>query len=166
MALPGISTDPADGELDARLAGLLETAHRVWSSPDERRRMRAFGWRPAVAEGVLKREWHGLRVRVSASELRAARPEGAAVRWCADRGVIVVDGDRGQTPAPEVLEVVRGLLEMIGAYERWVEAREGRKERISRAADATSDRRTVNALSEARRIQRMLQVTGRARTTG
>ncbi len=166
MALPGISTDAADHELDSRLAGLLETAHRVWSSPDERRRMRAFGWRPAVAEGVLKREWHGLRVRVSASELRAEGPDGAAVRWCADRGMIVVDGDRGRTPAPEVVGVVSGLLGLIGAYERWVEAREGRKERISRAADATSDRRTLNALSEARRIQRMLQVSERTRTRG
>ena len=36
--------------------------------------MRAFGFRPAVEPGVLKREWRGLAVRVGDHGITAARP--------------------------------------------------------------------------------------------
>jgi hypothetical protein len=160
MVLPSVTSEPADPEIGERLNGLLGAAHAVWASPSERRRMRAFGWRPAVEEGVLKREWHGLNVRVSARELLAERPGGATLCWRSDTG-LTVDGGLGFAPAPATLDVVNGLLGLIGAYERWIEAREGRKERIGRApAAANSDRRPVNALAETRRLQRMLQVSG------
>lgn len=166
MTLPGITSDLADPEIGDRLSGLLGAAHAVWAAPSERRRMRAFGWRPAVEEGVLKREWHGLNVRVSAHELWAQRPGGATLVWQPDTG-IAVDGGAGFVPAPAALDVVNGLLGLIAAYERWVEAREGRKERISRApTNGSSDRRPVNALAETRRLQRMLQVSGRSSRAG
>lgn len=167
MSLPAFDGISGDPEIGQRLARLLETAHRIWSSPDERRRMRAFGWRPAVEEGVLKREWHGMNVRVSDEELRAEIPDRATVGWDAVRHAIVVDGEEGLPPTPPVLEVVSALVGLIGAYERWVEAREGRRERIDRAkTDGAADRRTVNALAETRRLQRMLHTSGRSRTRG
>lgn len=149
----------ADGEpgerVDDRLRRLLEAAHRLWVSPDERRRMRAFGFRPAVEPGVMKREWHGLAVRVSSAGIRAARPGEGELAWvAADRSLLLngqpFDGGAGG------LGLVEGMLDLIAAYERWVEAREGREERIQRARAAFPDRRPMNALAETRRLQRML----------
>jgi len=37
---------------------------------------------------------------------------------------------------PEGLGLVEGMLDLIGAYERWIEAREGREERIQRGRAA------------------------------
>ena len=87
-SLPSYARRRADDDrMDERLRGLLEATHRQWNSPDERRRMRAFGFRPAVEPGVLKREWHGLAVRVSAGGMRAARPGAGELAWIAgDRG--------------------------------------------------------------------------------
>ena len=70
-----------------RLVPLLDATHQVWSSPQERRRLRAFGFRPAVEPGVLKREWHGTQVRVGPDALRVVAngvnalhsPEKAAI---------------------------------------------------------------------------------------
>ena len=45
--------------------------------------MRAFGFRPAVEPGVLKREWRGLAVRVSDAGIRAARPGRGELAWIA-----------------------------------------------------------------------------------
>ncbi len=93
--------------------------------------MRAFGFRPAVEPGVLKREWHGLSVRVSVGGMRAARPGEGELAWIAEGRTLLLDGE----PYPgggAALALVENLLDLIAAYERWVEAREGREERIQR----------------------------------
>jgi len=163
-SLPSYGAGSGDHDaFDARLPALLEATHRQWSSPDERRRMRAFGFRPAVEPGVLKREWHGLAVRVSLSGIRAARPGAGELAWIADSRTLLLDGE----PYPgggAGLALVENLLDLIAAYERWVEAREGREERIQRGRTGPPDRRPVNALAETRRLQRMLQAPrGRSR---
>jgi hypothetical protein len=121
--------------LAERIASLIATAHAQWSALDERRRMRAFGFRPAVEAGVLKREWRGLQIRA------------------ADRSLTVGDAPFA---LPEHETIADVLLELIREYERWVEAREGREERIRRGRDISRDRRPVNALAETRRLQRAL----------
>jgi len=155
-ALPSYADDPAGDGVNDRLRSLLEVTHRQWTSPDERRRMRAFGFRPAVEPGVLKREWHGLAVRVSLAGVRAARPGEGELAWLADGRTLLLDGQpyAGQSPGTGLVE---SLLALIAAYERWVEAREGREERIQRGRSLPSDRRPVNALAETRRLQRLLQ---------
>jgi len=159
-ALPSFGSGADAKEISERLLGLLETAHRVWSSQDERRRMRAFGFRPAVEEGVLKRDWRGLGIRVSATGLRIAEPGVGELAYTATDRMLLLDGGAFR-PTPAALGLVNDLLDLIGAYERWVEAREGRRERIQRAAPGTNDRRPMNALAETRRLQRMLQSGGR-----
>lgn len=153
----------ADGGADGRLRELIESTHLQWTSPGERRRMRAFGFRPAVEPGVLKREWHGLSVRVSESGLRAARPGAGELAWVASDRALLLDGE--PFAGRSGVDLVQELLGLIGAYERWVEAREGREGRIQRTAEARPDRRTVNALAETRRLQRLLH-TPRARGRG
>ena len=151
---------PDDDGIEGRLLGLLEATHRQWISPDERRRMRAFGFRPAVEPGVLKREWHGLAVRVSAGGVRAARPGSGELAWLADSRTLLLDGE----PYPgggAGIDLVENLLDLISAYERWVEAREGRESRMQRGRSTASDRRPVNALAETRRLQRLLQTPRR-----
>jgi hypothetical protein len=159
--LPSYADGPASDGMPERLLSLLEATHRQWISPDERRRMRAFGFRPAVEPGVLKREWHGLAVRVSLAGVRAARPGEGELAWLADGRTLLLDG-QPYTGQASGLGLVEGLLALIAAYERWVEAREGRDERIQRGRALPSDRRPVNALAETRRLQRLLQ-TPRAR---
>lgn len=124
--------------------------------------MRAFGFRPAVEAGVLKREWHGLAVRVSARGLRAARPGLGELAWVAPEGVILLDG-RPYAGGPEGLPLVESLLGLIAAYERWIEAREGREGRMERAREAFPDRRPMNALAETRRLQRLVHTPSRRR---
>lgn len=157
-ALPSLTIGTDDDEFVDRLRSLLESAHTLWSAADERRRMRFFGFRPAVEPGVLKREWHGMGVRISASALRVARPgAGELVYRSADRTVLL-DGAPFEVTAPG-LELVRQLLDLIQAYERWVEAREGRQGRISRGQTASgADSRPLNPLAETRRLQRILQI--------
>jgi hypothetical protein len=153
---------PDDDGMDGRLRTLLEATHGQWNSPDERRRMRAFGFRPAVEPGVLKREWHGLAVRVSAGGVRAARPGAGELAWLADSRTLLLDGE----PYPgggAGLDLIESLLGLISAYERWVEAREGREGRMQRARTGPADRRPVNALAETRRLQRLLQPPRRGR---
>lgn len=147
----------ADGGngIDERLRSLLEATHRQWLSPDERRRIRAFGFRPAVEPGVLKREWHGLAVRVSAAGVRAARPGEGELAWLADSRTLLLDGEPFAGSA-RGMRLVESLLSLIAAYERWVEAREGRDERIQRGRAGLPDRRPVNALAETRRLQRLM----------
>lgn len=161
-SLPAFA-DPAPGDgMSERLGALLEATHRQWNSPDERRRMRAFGFRPAVEPGVLKREWHGLAVRVSAGGVRAARPGSGELAWLAAPRTLLHDGEPyvGRTAG---LELVESLLDLIAAYERWVEAREGREGRMQRARSLPLDRRPINALAETRRLQRLLQGPRRGR---
>jgi hypothetical protein len=157
-SLPPLGGDGQADEFTVRLGMLLETAHAVWSSPEERRRMRSFGFRPAVEPGVLKRDWHGMGVRVSATTLRVARPgAGELVYRSGDRAVLLDGSPFSSTEAG--LDLVRQLLDLVQGYERWVEAREGRQERIGRVANVgTPDRRPINALAETRRLQRLLQV--------
>ena len=163
-SLPSYADGGSDAPVDGRLRGLLETTHLVWTAPEERRRLRAFGFRPAVEPGVLKREWRGLSVRVSASGIRAARPGRGELAWIAADRALLLDGE----PYPggrAGLDLVQELLDLISAYERWVEAREGREGRIRRSVEAFPDRRPMNALAETRRLQRMLH-TPRGRGRG
>jgi len=146
--------------MEERLRALLEVTHRQWTSTDERRRMRAFGFRPAVEPSVLKREWHGLAVRVSAGGMRAARPGEGELAWLAETRTLLLDGGPFAGSA-EGMRLVESLLGLIAAYERWVEAREGRDERIQRGRAGAPDRRPVNALAETRRLQRLLQTPRR-----
>lgn len=165
------SSNGAGEPIVARLTELLASAHRVWSAPDERRRMRAFGFRPAVEPGVLKREWRGLQVRISAFGVRATRPGDGELLYVATESshVLTLDGrplSEAAGTVPSSSSLIAGLLDLVGAYERWVEAREGRRERMGRAArQSASDRRPLNALAETRRLQRILQ-TSAARRRG
>jgi hypothetical protein len=145
-----------------RLPGLLDAAHRQWSSADERRRMRAFGFRPAVEPGVLKRDWHGLAVRVSGTGVRAAMPGTAELAWSASDQSVLLDGEP-YADTPKGIALVETLLDLIGSYERWVEAREGREGRIERGRAAFPDRRPVNALAETRRLQRLIHTMSPSR---
>ena len=120
--------------------------------------MRAFGFRPAVEPGVLKREWHGMSVRISGSTFRAAKPGAGELVYRADDRAVLLDGEPFEVTQLS-LDLARQLLDLVEDYERWVEVREGRKGRIDRVANlSTHDRRPVNALAETRRLQRMLQV--------
>src|SRR5262249_32693760 len=82
-ALPDEPAEP--GALD-RLPDLLEAALRVWSDPAERRRMRAFGFVPALQSGVLKRDWHGSQVRVAQGRLVVRAPGWGGLDVRAARG--------------------------------------------------------------------------------
>lgn len=137
----------------ADLVDVLDSAHLVWSSPAERRRMRFFGFRPAVEPGVLKREWHALAIRVSPALVRASWPGVGELEYRAAERALYLDG-APFAPSPPGMELVHQLLDLIHAYERWVEAREGRDERIQRGR---IDGRAVNPLAETRRLQRAMQ---------
>ena len=163
-SLPSYADGGSDAPVDGRLRGLLETTHLLWTAPEERRRMRAFGFRPAVEPGVLKREWRGLAVRVSDSGIRAARPGRGELAWVAADRALLLDGEP-YAGGRAGLDLVQELLDLISAYERWVEAREGREGRIQRSVEAFPDRRPMNALAETRRLQRLLH-TPRARGRG
>lgn len=154
-SLPSYADGSEQDRMEVRLPGLLEATHLQWSSPAERRRMRAFGFRPAVEPGILKREWHGLAVRVSTAGVRAALPGAGELVWDAAERAVMLDGEPYRN-TPGGLALVESLLDLIAAYERWVEAREGREERIERGRSALPDRRPVNALAETRRLQRLI----------
>ncbi len=156
-ALPHLSSGDDHGGLVEELTTILASTHLVWSHPDERRRMRFFGFRPAVEPSVLKREWHGITVRVDPDRLRALWPDGGELEFRAADRAMLFDGapfradDRG-------MALMQHVLDLIQAYERWVEAREGKSERISRGR---VDGRAVNPLAETRRFQRAMQVRRR-----
>ena len=157
------ASGPADGDRTAaiveRLVPLLDSTHQVWSTAQERRRLRAFGFRPAVESGVLKREWHGTQVRVGPEALRVVANDGSGeLAWDPQRGLTLDGGPFTATPSGIGLaDAINGLIQ---GYERWVEAREGREERLRRGHWSAADRRQVNALAETRRLQRLL--TGKA----
>lgn len=141
-------------EISERLVPLLDSTHQVWSSPQERRRLRAFGFRPAVEYGVLKREWHGTQVRVGPDALRIMGQAGGELAWRPVSGLTLDDGPFAPTAnGIELADAVNGLIQ---SYERWIEAREGREERLRRGHWSAADRRQVNALAETRRLQRLL----------
>ncbi|MCB0881823.1 MAG: hypothetical protein KDC33_06350 [Thermoleophilia bacterium] len=141
------------------LTRILSSAHLVWGTPDERRRMRYFGFRPAVEAGVLKREWHGVTVRVSSDTLRAVWPGTGEVELRMPERSLLLDG-RPFVPTAEGMAIAQHVLDLIQAYERWVEAREGKDERLSRGR--VDGGRLVNPLAETRRFQRTMQVRRRA----
>lgn len=151
--------DPEDPDsFVARLEGLLETTHALWSAPAERRRMRAYGFRPAVEPGVLKREWHGLSVRISGTTFRVEDAAAGELVYRAGDRAVLLNGEPFVVTVAS-LDLVRQLLDLVQNYERWVEVREGRQERIDRLSRVqTNDRRQINALAETRRLQRMLQI--------
>jgi len=138
---------------------LLDSTHQVWSTAQERRRLRAFGFRPAVENGVLKREWHNTQVRVGPDALRVVAEDGSGeLAWDPREGLTLDDGPfRASAAGIALADAVNSLIQ---GYERWVEAREGREERLRRGHWSAADRRQVNALAETRRLQRLL--TGRA----
>ncbi len=154
---------PGDA-ITERLIPLLDATHQVWSSPQERRRLRAFGFRPAVEPGVLKREWHGTQVRVGPDALRVLSEEtGAELAWSPEVGLRLDGGEFAPTPGGIALaDAINGLIQ---GYERWIEAREGRQERLRRGHWSATDRRQVNALAETRRLQRLLSARS-TRTRG
>ncbi len=147
--------DTSGAEIIERLVPLLDATHQVWSSPQERRRLRAFGFRPAVENGVLKREWHGTQVRVGPDALRVvADDSGADLAWTPDVGLTLDDG--AFAPTADGIALADAINGLIQGYERWIEAREGREERLRRGHWSATDRRQVNALAETRRLQRLL----------
>ncbi|MDH3724162.1 MAG: hypothetical protein OER93_00225 [Thermoleophilia bacterium] len=145
--------DADDTALTSRIARVIATAHAQWSAPAERRRLRAFGFRPAVEAEVLKREWRGAQIRTSITGIVAVG-DGAKLHYRAADGSLTVN-EAPFLPA-EHRDIANTLLDLIREYERWVEAREGREERIRRGVNISRDRRQVNALAETRRLQRVL----------
>jgi hypothetical protein len=156
---PGGPEDAAEA-LVGRLTRLLSGALDVWSAPTERRRMRLFGFRPAVEEGVLKREWHDLAVRVRAGHLHVSGKGRRTLTFSSEDGVVRLDGEPFR-PTSEGLAIAEALVGLVESYERWVEAREGRDERLRRARSVTRDTRPVNALAETRRLRRIFTETRR-----
>ncbi|MBM3634699.1 MAG: hypothetical protein FJW99_05335 [Actinobacteria bacterium] len=161
------ASGPVDGDRTAAIAEhlvpLLDSTHQVWSTAQERRRLRAFGFRPAMESGVLKREWRRTQVRVGPDALRVVANDGSGeLAWDPQAGLTLDGGLFRATPAGIALaDSINGL---IHGYERWVEAREGREERLRRGHWSAANRRQVNALAETRRLQRLLTVgTTRAR---
>jgi hypothetical protein len=130
-------------------------AHTLWLQPAERRRMRAYGFRPAVEDGVLKRDWHQLAVRVSAGGVRALHAELGEFAYRAEDDELLFN----RTPfdgSEAALRVAELVVSLINDYERWIEVREGRASRLRRTESVGSDRRPLNAIAETRRLQRML----------
>ena len=117
--------------------------------------MRAYGFRPAVEDGVLKREWHGLSVRVGAEDLRARHARLGELLYRPDEEELLFQGAPFDGSAA-ALELADLLVSLINDYERWIEVREGRASRLRRTESTTSDRRPLNAIAETRRLQRLL----------
>lgn len=117
--------------------------------------MRAYGFRPAVEDGVLKREWHQMGVRVSTPEIRARHGEYGELAYIADDDELVFNNATfdGSDAALRIAEL---MVSLINDYERWIEVREGRASRLRRTETISSDRRPLNAIAETRRLQRML----------
>lgn len=123
-----------------------------------------FGFRPAVEDGVLKREWHGLEVRVKAGRLSVIDETGRTLTYASDEGLVALNGEPFR-PTTEGLAIVEPLVGLVESYERWVEAREGRDERLRRARSVSRDTRPMNALAETRRLRRIFtQTRGRTGT--
>ena len=124
--------------------------------------MRAFGFRPAVEPGVLKREWESAEVRVSATHLRVREGSRERLTFTAAASTLEFDG-APFVATGEGLALAETLMRLIHEYERWVEAREGRRGRIERAGPGDRRGRPLNTLAEVRRLQRALQSSRRRR---
>ena len=144
-----------EGGWNQELVPIVRMAHMLWLQPAERRRMRAYGFRPAVEDGVLKREWHQMAVRVSAHEIRARHAAHGQLAYVAEDDELVFNRAPfdGSDAALKIAELV---VSLINDYERWIEVREGRASRLRRTESIPSDRRPLNAIAETRRLQRML----------
>lgn len=118
--------------------------------------MRAFGFRPAVEAGVLKREWEKSEVRISNVRMSISDPELGQLLLSVDDNSLTFE-DVPFVATGDGLTVAESLMRLIHEYERWVEAREGRQQRIERSASGSRQQRPVNALAEVRRLQRSLQ---------
>ena len=117
--------------------------------------MRAYGFRPAVEDGVLKREWHQLAIRVGAAGIRARHADLGELAYHPDDDELLFDGapfDGGE----RALQTAELVVSLINDYERWIEVREGRASRLRRNESISSDRRPLNAIAETRRLQRIL----------
>ena len=150
-------TDPEtpEGGWHNELLPIVRMAHSLWLQPAERRRMRSYGFRPAVEDGVLKREWHQLSVRVGAAGIRARHATLGEIAYRADEDELLFNG----TPfdgSEAALQTAEMVVSLINDYERWIEVREGRASRLRRTESISSDRRPLNAIAETRRLQRML----------
>ncbi len=145
---------PEDG-WGRELLPIVRMAHALWLQPAERRRMRAYGFRPAVEEGILKREWHQLAIRVGAAEIRARHSAHGELVYRADDDQLLFD-DEAFDGSDAALNTAESLVSLINDYERWIEVREGRASRLRRNESVGSDRRPLNAIAETRRLQRML----------
>ena len=140
----------------AQILPIARVAYDVWQQPAERRRMRAYGFRPsAQSEGVLKRDWHQTEIRVGPEGIRAQHPQLGELRYAAETGELLFNG-RPFDAGSKALQAADMLVSLINDYERWVEVREGRASRIRRTKSVSSDPRPVNAIAETRRLQRML----------
>lgn len=149
-------TDPdkvPEGGWLKELTPIVAMAHSIWIQPGERRRMRSYGFRPAVEESVLKREWHQLSVRVGPAEIVARHPSHGELCFDAAEEELRFNGDPASTN-PTALETAEMLVSLINDYERWIEVREGRASRLRRTG--ATDRRPLNAIAETRRLQRLL----------
>ncbi len=147
--------EPPEGGWRLEFTPIVRMAHALWMAPAERRRMRAYGFRPAVEDGVLKRDWHRLRVRVSASEIRARHAVYGELAYRAEDDELLFN----QAPfdgSDAALKTAELMVSLINDYERWIEVREGRASRLRRTTSIGSDRRPLNAIAETRRLQRLL----------
>lgn len=117
--------------------------------------MRAYGFRPAVEDGVLKREWHQMTVRVSAHKICTRHAAHGELVYLAEDEALMFNGAPfdGSDAALKIAELV---VSLINDYERWIEVREGRASRLRRTKSIPSDRRPLNAIAETRRLQRLL----------
>ena len=157
----GAAAVAGQAALTERMERLLSGALAVWGAAGERRRLRLFGFRPAVEAGVLKREWRDMQVRVHPERLLLAKAGGPTLSYAAGDRVVKLDGEPFAATAAGV-RMAEALVSLVESYERWVEAREGRPERLRRARAVSTDPRPVNALAETRRIRRILtQARGR-----
>ena len=104
---------------------------------------------------MLKREWHGTQVRVGPDALRVVSEDGTGqLAWRPELGLTL--DDRPFTASREGIALAEAINGLIQSYERWIEAREGREERLKRGHWSAADRRQVNALAETRRLNRLL----------
>ena len=78
--------------------------------------------------------------RLPPPDFRAAQPGAGELAWSRLEGVLRLDGNP-DSGGPDGLPLLQSLLALIAAYERWVEAREGREGRIEAGAVGRPDRR-------------------------
>lgn len=142
----------------AQILPIARVAYDVWMQPGERRRMRAYGFRPSAhEEGTLKRDWHGTSIRVGTNGILATHARIGELRYDPGLGALLFN-QKPFDDSAAALEAADNLVSLINDYERWVEMREGRASRLRRTKTASlpSDPRPVNAIAETRRLQRML----------